>query len=293
MCYKEFFITELEKQLDGIELLEAKIEFISDEILRCEKVIQDLQTNVESLDPNEIMFAIKQNGCHHSILELLNKDNEIRNAVTKKILRTCKEKLRERNIHFLERAESLMKNLQTKFDLQNKRFSIVPINNGSKVTVDKNERIVWCFGKNKLLEMFEYLNKNEMLPMYAKEEILVHFCDEKQNPFYHGFNYFEKFHWRDSDSSFSIFVDELARRGAIDDKKKYQIFEKHFKNRDGKSFKNLPQKKNYTRNFTKSGNLIITILDSIKLYTIILFSMAYSLEIFLDEYVINTLSYFI
>ncbi len=270
MCYKEFFITELEKQLEGIELLEAKIEFVSDEILKCEKVIQDLQSNVESLDPKEIKFAIEKNGCHHSLLELINIDSEIRNAVTKKIFKTCKDKLCERNIHFLERAESLKKNLQTKFDLQNKSMGIDPINNESKVMVNKNGRIVWHLGKDKLLEMFEYLHKNEILPKYAKEEILVHFCDEKQFPFCRGFNYFKQFNWRDSDSSFSIFVDELARRGAINDKKKYQVFEKHFKNSDGKSFKNLPQKKNYTRNFTQSGNLIVTILDSIKLSITIL-----------------------
>lgn len=293
MCFKEFSIAELEKQLEGIELLENKIEFVSDEILKCEKVIQDLQSNVESLDPHELKFAIKQNSCHHSILELLNRDSEIRNAVTKKILKTCKEKLCERNIHFLDRAKSLKENLQTKFDLQIKSLSIVPINNEAKVNASKSDRIVWYVGKDKLLEMVDCLQKNELLSKHSKEDILVHFCDDKRNPFYRGFNYFKKLHWRDSDSSFSIFVDELARRGAIDDKKKYQIFEKHFENCEGKSFKNLPQKKNYTKNFTQSGNLIVTILDSIKLSVTIYFCISYWVEVFLEGYFFGTLSYFI
>lgn len=265
MYFKEFLIADLEEQLDGIELIEAKIEFISDEILKCERVIQELQFGSEIIDTQEIKFAIKQSGCHNSLIELLNKDSEIRNAVTKRILKTCKEKLCERNEHFLLRAKSLKDNLQTKFDLQVKSQSIQSIGQESQELADKRERIVWFLGKDKLLEMFTSLNENEIIPKYSREEILVHFSDEKQNPFQRGFNHHPKIQWRDSDSSFSIFVDELARRGAIDEKRKYQIFEKHFKNSEGKAFKNLPQKKNYTKNFTQSGNLIVTILDSIKL----------------------------
>ncbi|MCL4550118.1 MAG: hypothetical protein M1495_16300 [Bacteroidetes bacterium] len=293
MYFKEFLIAELEEQLDGIELIEAKIEFVSDEILKCERVIQELQFGSEIIDTKEIKFAIKQSGCNTSLIELLNKDSEIRNAVTKRILKTCKEKLCERNEHFLQRAKSLKDNLQTKFELQVKCQGLQSAVPDTQVLTDKTERIVWFLGKNKLLEMFESLNANEIIPKYSREEILTHFSDEKQNPFRRGYNHHPKIQWRDSDSSFSIFVDELARRGAIDEKRKYQIFEKHFKNNNGKSFKNLPQKKNYTKNFTQSGNLIVTILDSIKLSATIIFCISYWVEVFLEGYISGTLSYFI
>lgn len=278
MCFQEFFIAELEKQLEGIELLETKIEFISDEILKCEKVIQELQFESGATCSQEIKFAIKQNGCHNSLIELLNRDSDIRSAVTQRIFTTCKEKLCERNIHFLERAKSLKDNLLTKFDLQIKSISFHSYDEEMKNNGNGKERIVWYLGKDKLLEMFVYLNKNEILPKYSTEEILVHFSDEKQNPFCRGFNHFRKIQWHDSDSSFSIFVDELAKRGAINDGNKYKIFEKHFKNKVGKTFKYLPQKKNYTKNCTTSGNLIVSILDTINLSVAIFICALVSLE---------------
>lgn len=56
MCFAEFSILELEKRLEGIELLEAKIEFISDEVLICEKVMQELQSDMKLINPVEIRF---------------------------------------------------------------------------------------------------------------------------------------------------------------------------------------------------------------------------------------------
>jgi hypothetical protein len=265
MYYKEFSITGLEKQLQEIDSLEAKIEFISDEILSCEKVTQDLQAKAELFDLHGIKFAIKQNGCPHSLLELLNKDCEIRNAITKKILKTCKEKLCERNIHYLERAKSIRDNLQTKFDLQVKRLSVQQKNENMKESDDLYSRIVWYPGKEKLLAMFGGLHKYEILPEYSNEEILLHFCDEKLNPYSQGLRYSRKFLWRNSDSGFAVFVNELAKRKAIDEEDKFKRFPEHFSNRKGKPFRDLAQKKYYTENYCKTGDKIRDILNSINL----------------------------
>ncbi len=265
MCYKEFSITELEKQLDGIELVEAKIGFVSDEILKCEKVIQDLHANVESLDPKEIKFAIKQNGCHTSLLELLNKDSEIRKTVTKKILKTCKEKLCERNNHFLERAKSIKENLQTKFDLQVKSMNIHPSHIGPENKENCIEKIIWLCGKEKLLMMFTIFKENNILSEHTTEEILFHFTNDKQIPFITGNNVQIMFRWRISDSSFAVFVNELVNRKAVDVDGKFKIFLKHFLNKKGEPFRNLAQKKYYIENYSKTGNMIREILNSINL----------------------------
>jgi hypothetical protein len=76
---------------------------------------------------------------------------------------------------------------------------------------------------------------------------------------------FRKINWLKSDSSFSIFVDELAQRKAIDEENKYKVFEKHFCNRNGKPFKYLAQKKNNTINYTETVKWIRKILDSVEI----------------------------
>ncbi len=265
MYYEEFNIITLEQQLDKIEVIERKIEFISDEMLRCKKVIQDLQFEMNEHIPFEIKFSIKQNGSDPTVIELINRDMEIKKVVTNNILKTCKEELCKRNNHFLERAVLLREHFQTKFDLQVKSNSLHPVYVETENLYNNNERIIWMRRKEILFNLFAKLEENKFLSEYSSEEILSHFADEKQIPFTKGILHTGKFRWRESDSSFAVFVNELAKRNAIDDNEKFKVFVKHFLNKNGKPFRNLAQKKYYTENYSKTGNVIREILKSINL----------------------------
>ncbi len=265
MYYEEFCIITLEQQLEKIETIEEKIEYISDEMLRCEKVIQDLEFQMNELLPFEIKFSIKQNGAELTVIELINRDTEIKKVVTRNIVKTCNEELCKRNKHFLERAVLLREHFQTRFDLQIKSNSMRSIHGETENTYNNSERIIWMNGKDKLLNMFVKLQENNMLAEYSSVEILPHFTNEKQIPYAKVINHIGKFRWRESDSSFAVFVNELAKRKAIDDNEKFKIFVKHFLNKKGKPFRNLAQKKYYTENYSRTGNLIREILDSINL----------------------------
>jgi hypothetical protein len=78
------------------------------------------------------------------------------------------------------------------------------------------------------------------------------------------------FHWLDSDGRFAIFVDELAKRGSIDDNNKFKIFTKHFLNNRNERFKDLAQKRSFTENTTRTGGFIRNILDKIILTILLL-----------------------
>jgi len=259
MYTKQFSITELEQQVERIEQIEEKIEFISDEILRCERVIQELSYNTIN-KPLGIKVTTRQNGTAQQLVELLNSDFELNEIVSKKVVKVCNDKICERNKHFLERAKLLLDHYETLLDLQlkKKKLSI----EDAEIVKSRNGtgRIVWFLGKDKLIDLFAALYENNILPKYTTKEILVHFANEKRTPYLQNMGVMNKFHWRDSDNSFAVFVDELAKRGAIDDENKYKIFEQHFLSKKGKPFKYLAQKKNYTENFTLTGNLIKQIL---------------------------------
>ncbi len=265
MCFEEFSILELEKRLEGIELLEAKIEFISDEILKCEKVIQEMQFDMKAAIPIEIKFTIKKTGTDKKLTELLNKDAEIQHAIAKKIIKTCKEKLYERNIHFLDRAKLLREHFQLKFDLAIKSNGIHLESAGVQHLNRKNDKIIWMKGEEKLLALFNALYKNEIIPEYSKEEILSHFSNDKLIPFYACDKNIERFCWKDSDCRFAVLIDELAKQGIINDENKFKMFATHFVNNRNKEFKGLAQKRSYTDNYTKTGNLIREILNQVGL----------------------------
>ena len=269
MRFEEFSVSELEKQLEGIELIEDKIEFISDEMLRCKKTVQELQYEMKIVIPLDIKFNIKHNNSNDTLIEIINRDTEIKEAISKNIVKTCREKLFERNNHFLERTKLLMDHYKTKLDVKVKCKGLNMNRNGNDKLNDSSDRIVWMCGKENLLKMFSALKENNILSEYAGEEILAHFTNEKQIPFSRGISHPGKFRWRKSDNSFSFFVDELAKRNCIDEEKKYLIFKKHFINKDGKPFKDLAQKKYNTKNFTRTGNLIEKILNSINFLIVV------------------------
>lgn len=293
MRFEEFSVSELEKQLEGIELIEDKIEYISDQMLRCKKIIQELQYEMKTIIPLDIKFNIKQHSSDASLIEILNRDTEIKQAVSKKIVKTCREKLCERNNRFLERTELLMDHYKAKLDVKVKCKDLNINGIGDNKLNYSSDRIVWMCGKDKLLNMFSALKEKNILSEYTAEEILAHFSNEKQIPFMKGMNHTGKFRWRKSDNSFSFFVDELAKRNCIDEEKKYLIFKKHFINKDGKPFKDLAQKKYNTKNFTRTGNLIEKILNSINFLIVVICYASFSLNEPLFEEVANHLAPFI
>lgn len=265
MRVQEFSVAELEKQLKEIEPIEEKIEFISDEILRCKKAIHDVNREVKNIEPTEIKISARTTNPENSLIELVNANKKIKHDVTKKIIRICAKNICDEYNAFLERAEFHNEHYITKLKFRNILTDYSKLENIITHGNNAIERIIWRKGKDKLLELFESLYKNEILPEYSKEEILIHFADEKENPYCKRISLYKKFNWYDSDNRFSVFVNELAERGAINDESRYQVFADHFLNKKGKSFVDLPQKRNYTENFTQSGNLIRQILDSLEL----------------------------
>lgn len=288
-----FSIDEFEKKIDEIEQVVDKVEFISTEILRCKKAIQYIKCEVEDFPTTEIILTTKTKRNKNTFIELLNTDSKVRYNAMKEIKETCTNNICHKFEEFLERAESNLQHYKIIIETRYAWNEFADVESSTKTQDNSVERIVWRKGISELLELFKKLYENEIIPKYSQKEILLHFVDEKQNPFCKGIGQLNKFCWLDTDSSFSIFVDELAKKGAIDNDNKYKIFEKHFINKSGKTFQYLPQKKNYTRSFTNSGNLITSIIDSIKFSSVILVGIIYSLENLLADIDINTLSYFI
>jgi len=265
MSIERFSFVELEKRLEEIELDIDKIEFISKEIVRCRNAIQDVKCEAKNIEPTEIKLSAKTVNQETSLVELVNFDKKIKQTITKKIVKICKKNLCKEYYEFIERAENHLVFYKTKLEMRatwNECF------NNEKETVKTNDstiRIVWKLGDAKLLALFDRLQNNVCVPKLIKEEILVHFADEQQIPLSRARIHFRKIIWLKSDSSFSIFVDELAQRKAIDEENKYKVFEKHFCNKNGKPFKYLAQKKNNTISYTETVKWIRKILDSVEI----------------------------
>lgn len=293
MCFKKFSFTNLEKQLEEVSTDVGKIEFISKEVTKCKNTIQDVKYEAANFDTMEIKLNVKAARKEIALIELVNSDRRLRRDATRKLMKLCAKKLINEFSDYLERVEVLLTHYKTKLEARN---SWNECSTNEKNIVCKNEtnkRILWKHGKEKLLKLFECLYENEIIPKYSSEEILVHFKDEKHVPFCRDYSFYKKLSWYDSDNSFSIFVDELAKRGVINDDNKYKVFERHFLNKKGIPFKDLAQKKNYTKNYTQTGNLIGKILDSICISVIIFFWAHPFLNDFMFEEITETLSYFI
>ena len=194
-------------------------------------------------------------------------DNSIKEDCTKFLITVLTEKLIDPYNEFLEQAQQLLDYYQTIANIQLK-------NNGEGLrlnkTISMNKKIIWKAGKDVLLKVFEALRKNEIFPDYKNNEILVHFSDEKHKCFCKANGKLTPLAWNDSDSTFAIFVDELAKRGAINDKNKFKIFSEHFVNQQGNHFKDLAQKRNFTDNTTNTGGFVRNILKEISFSIVLL-----------------------
>ena len=265
MPIERFSFIDLEKRLEEIELDIDKIEFISKEIVRCRNAIQDVKCEAKNIEPTEIKLSAKTVHQETSLVELVNSDKKIKRTITKKIVKICAKNLCKEYYDFLERSENHLAFYKTKMEMRatwnecfNNEKEIIAIN-------DLTNRIVWKLGETKLLALFDCLKNNACMPKHSKEEILIHFTNEKQISFCNARIPFSKLNWIKSDNSFSILVDELAQRKAIDEENKYKVFEKHFWNKNGKPFKYLAQKKNNTINYTETVKWIRKILDSVEI----------------------------
>ncbi|MBX3008038.1 MAG: hypothetical protein KF816_08435 [Melioribacteraceae bacterium] len=263
MPIERFSFIELEKRLEEMELDIDKIEFISKEIVRCRNAIQDVKCEAKKIEPTEIKLSAKTVNQETSLVELVNSDKKIKRTITRKIVKICVKNLCEEYSDYLERSDNLLLHYKTKLETRAVWNDYSKCVNNVINEIDTSGRIIWRSGEKKLLKLFDCLHQNEIIPKYSKEEILIHFSDEKQIPLCKGLNHSRKFSWYDSDCSFAIFIDELAKRGAIDDENKFKIISKHFVNKKGTLFRDLPQKKNYTENFTQTGNLMRQIIDEI------------------------------
>jgi len=269
MPIERFSFIELEKQLEKIEFDIDKIEFISKEIVRCRNAIQDVKCEAKNIEPAEIKLSAKAVNQDTSIIELVNSDKKIKRTITKKIVKICAKNLCQEYYNYLERSENHLAFYKTKIEARATWNECS--RNGNNIANDDNsiERIIWLLGKEILLRLFICLRRDEYITEYSKEEILVHFADEKHRPFSQVTNTTIKIRWRKSDDNFAIFISELAKRGMIDNKNIDKIFEKHFINQDGNNFKDLAQKRYNTKNFTKTENIICKLLDSISISMIL------------------------
>ncbi len=267
-----FSIIELEEKVKDVEAVEEKIKIIAYEIMRCKRTIQDINEEVDTINPAEIKLIAKANCNDIELLSILNDNKEIKNEATKELVAFCGKKMCKQLNCFLEKAQIDYDYYQAELDLKVKSNGCSSNESLNALQLQGNheiDRIIWMCGKEKLLKMFAELNLKTFLHEDTQEEILSHFTNENQIPFMKGRIIQRMFRWRISDSSFAVFVNELAERKAIDGNAKFTLFPKHFLNRYGKPFKNLAQKKYYTETYTKTGNKIRDILNSINISLLI------------------------
>lgn len=71
---RNFLSVNWKNKLEGIELIEDMIEFISNQMLRCKKIVQELRYEMKLIIPLDIKFNIKRHSSDASLIEILNRD---------------------------------------------------------------------------------------------------------------------------------------------------------------------------------------------------------------------------
>ncbi len=267
MKYQFISFDQLQSKLEKIELIEDRIEKLSFEIFQCNNWIIHLRNELKKLSILQIELNTCDSDIDKNISANWENDNSTKEDCTKFLITVLTEKLTDPYNEFLEQAQQLLDYYQTiaNIRLTKKGESFRP--NGS---ICKNKKIIWKASKDVLLKVFDTLRKNEIFPDYKSNEILVHFCNEKHKCFCNANSELTSLSWKDSDSTFAIFVDELAKRGAINDNNKFKIFSEHFVNQQGDPFKDLAQKRNFTDNTTNTGGFIRNILKEISFSVLLL-----------------------
>ena len=172
-------------------------------------------------------------------------------------------------MYFLEKAVSKREYFSAIRDIKPKQKEIV--NRGKYNNSPK--KIVWKKGISKLLKIFHALYVKGFLPLYTKEEILIHFIIEGHNQDNLSTRELIPFQWLKSDSSYAIFINELSVRGCTCKRRKYKLCSDHFVDKYGNRFKYLAQKKNYIESVTHKGSseIINSILDCAGIKKMLLF----------------------
>jgi hypothetical protein len=262
MIIQEFSLSHLEMQLEELPTVIEKVQLLAKEIRRCENAIKEIDEEEKHFNLDSIRILDKPPGKKSFVTILIDNRPELKLRILKKIIKETVLFHWEECSKYLSFAEELQENLTGKLKINSKTIDNKQTagytDNGFSVT-----RIRWMDYKEKLLELFDALHHNKMIPGYSEEELLIHFTDEKGKPFIKSNKLPEKFCWLRSDNAFSILLYELGEREVIMREEKYKVVAKHFLNRKGKEFILLPQKKHYAQNYTKTGNLIKIILDGL------------------------------
>ncbi|TSA27416.1 MAG: hypothetical protein D4R68_05630 [Ignavibacteriales bacterium] len=267
MKYQFISFDQLQTKLEKTERVEQRIERLSFEIFQCNKWIIYLRSRLKRLSILQIELSTCDFDIDKEISTNWENDNSTKEDCTKYLVTILTEKLSGTYNEFLEQAQQLLDYYQTIVNIRLKNND-----EGFRLskTTSMNKKIIWKAGKDVLLKVFEALRKNEIFPDYKNSEILVHFCDEKHKCFCKTNGELTTLSWKDSDSTFAIFVDELAKRGAVNDNNKFKIFSEHFVNQQGDPFKDLAQKRNFTDNTTNTGGFIRNILKEISFSVLLL-----------------------
>ncbi|MBS3945359.1 MAG: hypothetical protein KGZ42_07670 [Melioribacter sp.] len=266
MKYQFISFDELQNRLEKIEDIEERIEKLSFEIFQCSNWIPHLKNGLKNLAIQQIEFRNCTPDLNQEVSEAFQNNNTIKENCSKYLVTLITDTLTEPLNEFLEQAKQLLQYYSTLADIKDRK---IDKRNGAGKT-STNNKIIWKAGKESLIKIFDVLRQNEFLPEYKKNKILVHFCSEKHKCFCNANGEITPLSWKDSDCTFAIFVDELAKRGAINDNNKFKIFSEHFVNQQGDPFKDLAQKRNFTDNTTNTGGFIRNILKEISFSVLLL-----------------------
>lgn len=265
MQYEKFEYAKLVEALKSLEYDEDKVNYISLESLRCRSVVINIRNDIKKLEVDPIAIATKNAEINKLVEEALKDDSQFNHDIGKEILNIIEEKICSSYNDFIIQADDLKKHYEGAIELQVKTFYMRQ-NEKTRVTKKStNGRIIWRAGEEKLLRLYKEMNKSELIPEYSKDEILNHFVNERLLRFNFINEPLEPFSWQGSDAEFSILISELAVRGAIPKENKFKVCGEHFLNNNGKQFKSLAQKKNYTENTNATGDYIRQILDKIEI----------------------------
>lgn len=266
MEYEKFNYEKLEEAVKHLETEEDRLNYISLEMIRCRNMSIDIRKDLRKLEIEPINITTKNGYINKIINGALKEDIQFKNDINKEIINILEEKLCEPYDEYLTKADELKKHYQEAIELQIKAQHLRGDKRDLQRDAGKNEnKIIWRSGKEKLLRTFKVLTDNELLPVYNNDEILIHFIDERRSRFNFAKMPAIPFSWLDSDSTFSVFVNELAKRKDIIGSNKFKTFAEHFVNKNGERFKNLAQKRNYTDNTNNTGDNIRKILNEVEI----------------------------
>lgn len=261
-CHYSF--SELKINLEEIERIETRIEFISQRIVEANQFILEIRQALADAKIEGILISTDQPKYQQLFNELLANDIELRNAIAKGNICLVSKKLCESTVIFIEQAKILMKHYARSLKIQVQAKAIRESIATAERLFPAIQSIIWKESESNLLKLFRVLHSNEVMPSYTRVEILTHFTNAKLKPFINEQKTITRFIWQDSDSNFAVFVNELANLGVINDENKYKNVSAHFLNRNGELMKNLAQKKNYKDLSLDAGSLIREILSFLK-----------------------------